>query len=322
MTNTSRAQPSGVRHVSVTSAEAGQRVDNFLHRHLQGVPKSRVYRMLRKGEVRIDRRRAKPEQRLQLGETVRIPPVTQPGRTAAPVLNERLAQQLASAVLFEDAQLLVLDKPAGLPVHGGSGVALGIIEALRLLRPELPFLELVHRLDRATSGCLLLAKSRPMLTDLHALLRDGQVEKRYQVLVSGQWPWGTRRVEAAVERASERSDARRMAVAREGGKAALTRFVALHHYADASLLAAELYTGRTHQIRVHAAHLGYPVAGDRKYGDFSRNRELQTLGLKRMFLHAAEVRFRGPAKGQAYAVKSPLPADLNTVLQRLPPATT
>ncbi len=318
-----------MRYLQVAAAEAGQRLDNYLLRHLAGVPKARVYRLLRRGEVRVDSHRAKPEHRLQVGETVRIPPVREATPAGPMPVSADLTRRLRTAILYEDPELIAIDKPAGLPVHGGSGVAVGLIEAMRVLHPKLPYLELAHRLDRDTSGCLLLAKSRAMLTHLHALLRDGGIDKQYRVLVAGAWQLGEQRVEAAIGRTSGRDDARLMGVS-AGGRHAVTRLTPIQvmalptpgqdssiHYPAVTLLAVRLDTGRTHQIRVHCAYLGHPVAGDRKYGDFAFNRRLQALGLHRLFLHAAEVRFPALQQRQDYRIVAPLPAELNAVLNRL-----
>ncbi len=298
----------------VDESSAEQRVDNFLLRRLKGVPKSHVYRILRSGEVRVNSRRVEASYRLQVGDRVRIPPLrvaaarrrTQPA--AGPVLGAR--------PLFEDEWLLAIDKPAGIAVHGGSGVALGVIEQLRAERPRQKFLELVHRLDRETSGVLLLAKKRTALTTVHAQLREGHVEKRYLVLVLGQWQDHKRSVELPLHKFVSRAGERRVVVDRDGA-AAHSVFRLVKAWDRFSLLEAELKTGRTHQIRVHLAHLGYPVAGDDKYGDFSANKELSRLGLKRMFLHAAVLGLRHPESAERVRIESPLPADLKSFAQSL-----
>lgn len=304
-----------VQWVEISAEEAGQRIDNFLQRVLKGVPKSRIYRLLRKGEVRVNKARAKPEYRVQSGDQVRIPPLRMAaGGEGAPVPGE--ARRLLDAVLYEDDRLLVLNKPSGMAVHGGSGLSFGVIEALRALRPAAPYLELVHRLDRDTSGCLLIAKRRSELRTLHQLLRSGQVEKRYLLLVQGQWGRELREIRVALKKNTLRGG-ERMVQVDAAGREALTRFQLLESYPGASLVEAELKTGRTHQIRVHAAHAGHPLAGDDKYGDADFNRRMRALGLKRLFLHAHYVAFRDPERGRAIEVSAPLGADLRKVIQQL-----
>ncbi|MDX9768509.1 MAG: 23S rRNA pseudouridine(955/2504/2580) synthase RluC [Ectothiorhodospiraceae bacterium] len=311
-----KAAGQGVQLVTIGPEAAGQRLDNFLLRQLKGVPKSHVYRLLRKGEVRVNKGRAKPDRRLEEGDTVRLPPVARAEPTATPEVSPGLGAALAAAILFEDEDLLVLNKPAGLPVHAGSGVSLGVIEAMRSLRPNQPFLELAHRLDRDTSGCLILAKSRRALTDLHELLRDGGVDKRYLALVAGRWQGGARRVTEGLSRGGRQGEVRLVQVD-EDGKAAESLFEPERRFATATLMAVKIGTGRTHQIRVHAAHVGHPVAGDRRYGDFEFNREMKALGLKRLFLHAESLAFRLPTSGKVYRVKAPLDDELKAVLECL-----
>jgi 23S rRNA pseudouridine955/2504/2580 synthase len=282
---------------------------------LKGVPKSRIYRLLRKGEVRVNKGRTKPEYRIQRGDQVRIPPVRM-AAVGSPAPSVKEDDRLLDAVLYEDERLLVLNKPAGMAVHGGSGLSFGVIEALRALRPAAPFLELVHRLDRDTSGCLLIAKRRSELRTLHELLRNGEVEKRYLLLVQGEWRQGQREVRAALKKNLLRGGERLVQIDPEG-KDAVTRFRLLESYPGASLLEAELKTGRTHQIRVHAAHAGHPLAGDDKYGDAGFNRQMRALGLKRLFLHAHYVAFRDAERGRAVAVSAPMSADLRNVIQQL-----
>ncbi|MDH3514026.1 MAG: RluA family pseudouridine synthase [Gammaproteobacteria bacterium] len=309
-----------VRYLEIDETRAGQRLDNFLIATLKGVPKSRIYRILRKGEVRINKGRARPDYRLEAGDVVRIPPL----RLAPPRLKAGEAEGfswLLPRILHEDDDLLVINKPAGLAVHAGSGVGVGLIEALRGLRPDAPFLELAHRLDRDTSGCLLLAKSRPSLTGLHRLLRDGGLEKTYLALVAGAWRGGAREVRAALEKNRPRSGERMVEVS-EAGKEASSVFMPRQRYGSSSLMEIRLLTGRTHQARVHAAHLGHPVAGDDKYGDRDFNRHLQRLGLKRMFLHAWRLRFTHPLRDSKMDFEAPLPDELSVVLERLAHETT
>jgi len=301
-----------VTWVTVDEAGAGQRIDNFLARILKGVPKSHLYRILRSGEVRINKGRAAPERRLAVGDVVRLPPI----RTAAPRSDPRppgRARPFRVPVLYEDAAFLALDKPSGLAVHGGSGIALGLIEQLRAARPDARFLELVHRLDRDTSGVLLVAKQRAALVALHAALREGEVDKRYHVLVRGRWRDALRTVRAPLHKYSTAGGERRVRVD-EDGRAAETVFRRLEVWPTrqppVALLEAELKTGRTHQIRVHLAHIGFTLAGDDKYGDFGWNRSLQASGLRRMFLHAHRLALNHPTSGEAIVLESPLPPDL------------
>ena len=300
-----------VSWLTVGEDAEGQRVDNFLVRTLKGVPKSHIYRILRSGEVRVNKGRVGPDVRLAVGDVVRIPPV----RTAAParLAKPAVARRFTPAILHEDDALIAVDKPAGLAVHGGSGIALGMIEQLRSARPDARFLELVHRLDRDTSGVLLVAKKRSALTALHAQLRDGEVDKRYLALVRGPWRDAKRTVDVPLHKYSTRDGERRVRV-EETGRESITIFRREKTWPDRdpplALLEAELKTGRTHQIRVHLAHMGHALAGDDKYGDFAWNRELAKNGLKRMFLHALRMTFAHPVSGESMKVESPLPAEL------------
>jgi 23S rRNA pseudouridine955/2504/2580 synthase len=305
----------GVRRLRVDAAAAGQRVDNFLLAQLKGVPRSLIYRLLRRGEVRVNKGRVKPHQRLNAGDEVRIPPVrTAP--TADPVAPPAaLTARLAGRVLYEDARVLVLDKPAGVAVHGGSGIVHGVIEALRAQHPGAE-LELVHRLDRDTSGCLLIAKRRSALRFLHAELREGRVEKRYQALLLGPLAARVQRVELPLRKNQLQGGERVVRVDPEHGKPALTVFRRVAAYGDATLVDVELHTGRTHQIRVHAASIGAPIAGDDKYGRLQERDFARKLGLKRLFLHAAGLRFRPREDAPTVTVTAPLPEELETVIRR------
>jgi 23S rRNA pseudouridine955/2504/2580 synthase len=301
-----------VNWLTVGEDGEGQRIDNFLQKVLKGVPKSHIYRILRSGEVRVNRRKVGPEARLAIGDALRIPPI----RAAVPARRKAgvsFGPATIPPILYEDDALIALDKPSGLAVHGGSGVSFGVIERLRSARPDAKFLELVHRLDRDTSGVLLIAKKRAALTGLHAQLRTGQVDKRYVVLVQGRWREATRRVALALETYVTAEGERRTRVD-SGGRAACTIFHRVKIWPRASppvaLLDAELITGRTHQIRVHLTHLGHPLAGDDKYGDFAWNKMLAKKGLKRMFLHAHRISFAHPSDGRPLVVESPLPPDL------------
>lgn len=310
------ARKEAVTKVVIGEEAAGQRLDNYLFKQLKGVPKSRIYRMLRGGETRVNGRRATPDQRLQAGDEVRIPPV----RTAPPAqaATPRIARSLIDRIVYRDEALLILDKPAGQAVHGGSGVSLGIIEQLRLELPEARFLELAHRLDKETSGLLVIALKRAALTALHWMLREGEVRKTYLALAAGEWTGGARHVRLPLHKYVTEAGERRVSVSEEG-QAAHTLFRPLRVYAGFSLLEAELHTGRTHQIRVHLASLKHPIAGDDKYGDFELNRALKKRGLKRMFLHAARLAFEHPLNGQPLALESPLPEDLVRFLEQLEP---
>jgi 23S rRNA pseudouridine955/2504/2580 synthase len=306
-----------VRYLEIDETRAGQRLDNFLIATLKGVPKSHIYRILRKGEVRINRGRARPDYRLEPGDVVRIPPLRQASaRDIAPRQAAEGFDWLLPRILHEDDDLMVVNKPSGLAVHGGSGIGVGLIEALRGLRPDVAFLELAHRLDRETSGCLLLAKTRPALLALHRLLREGAMEKRYVALVAGAWRGGAREVSVALEKNRPRSGEHMVEVA-EDGKEATSLFTPHQRFGFCTLMEIRLLTGRTHQARVHAAHLGHPIAGDDKYGDREFNRRLRRLGLKRLFLHAQRLRFTHPGRDRKMDVEAPLPAELSSVLERL-----
>ncbi len=296
--------------------EAGQRIDNFLLRVLKGVPKSRVYRLLRKGEVRVNKGRIGPQYRLVSGDCVRIPPLRLGGDGTRTAPGEAALARLAAAIIHEDERLLVLDKPSGMAVHGGSGVDYGVIEGLRALRPRAPFLELVHRLDRDTSGCLMIAKKRSELRNLHELLRNGDIRKRYLLLVAGDWRQGPWEIDAPL-RKNQLSSGERLVRVDHAGKTALTRFRHLQSFGDACLMEAEIATGRTHQIRVHAAHAGHPLAGDAKYGAAAFNRKMRTHGLKRLFLHAHYLAFADAARERSLELSAPLSDDLRNVIQHL-----
>ncbi|KPK32051.1 MAG: pseudouridine synthase, partial [Betaproteobacteria bacterium SG8_40] len=272
--------------LEIDESADGQRIDNFLAKTLKGVPRSHVYRILRSGEVRVNSGRISAGYRLQKGDKVRVPPVRLP---AAPGYRPSRGAPIGENPLYEDDWLLAIDKPAGVAVHGGSGISMGVIERLRDERPEQPFLELVHRLDRETSGVLLLAKRRSALTNVHAQLREGMVEKRYQALVLGNWTNKRQSVRLPLRKTLSAGGERRVLVDEEDGAVALTIFSLMGHYGGFSLLEAQLKTGRTHQIRVHLSHLGFPIAGDDKYGDFAANKQLEKNGLKRMFLHAVSL---------------------------------
>jgi 23S rRNA pseudouridine955/2504/2580 synthase len=308
----------GVRHVAVGEDQAGVRLDNFLTKLLSGVPRSRVFRIVRRGEVRVNGKRASPETRLQVGDSVRVPPVHLPAPDAPPPLARvprTLIETVREAIITENDRLIVVNKPAGLAVHGGSGVSFGIIEALRAARPE-ETLELVHRLDRDTSGCLLVARKPAALRVLHAMMRDGQVEKGYLALVKGPWDLGKKRIDVPLNTEGRVGGERTVRV-QAGGKSAVSTFSPVQFFRNvASMVEVDLDTGRTHQIRVHAAHVGHPVAGDDKYGDREFNARMREQGLTRMFLHSHRISFDWPNGGD-FSASAPLPADLATVLDAL-----
>lgn len=306
-----------VSYLTVGPESEGQRLDNYLLRLARGVPKSHVYRVVRSGEVRVNRGRVGVDYRLALGDQVRVPPM----RTAAVRPGPGPAPAQLPPILYEDEHLMVVDKPAGLAAHGGSGVAHGLIERVRAARPNQPFLELAHRLDRETSGLLLLAKTRRALLNLHAQLRDGQVDKRYLALVRGDWVNDRQHVRLPLTKYVTGEGERRVSVDPAGGAASHTVFTLRRRYGSASLLEAELRTGRTHQIRVHLAHLGFPILGDDKYGDFELNRALARADarprLERMFLHAASVRLAHPVDARPLRFEAPLPDDCAAFLKGL-----
>ncbi len=311
----------GVSFVDAGTGDVGQRLDNFLMRVLKNVPKSHVYRVLRKGEVRVNGKRAKPETRLALGDKVRIPPVRLEEKPVQPKPSNSLQQFITDAILHEDDDLLIVNKPAGVAVHGGSGLAYGVIEALRAARPELPELELVHRLDRDTSGVLLIAKRRAALRQLHTAFREREMTKCYLALVPGRWELGKKKIDLPLL-TNQKQGGERMVRVHSDGQSALSTFVPQEHFGRvATLMAIEIGTGRTHQIRVHAAYAGHPVAGDEKYGDKEGNEALRSYGLRRMFLHAHSLEFARPGTGENFHITAPLSDELTTVLANLKQAT-
>ncbi len=308
-----------VRHVEVGEEQAGLRLDNFLVKLLGSVPRTRVFRLVRKGEVRVNGKRASPELRLQPGDKIRVPPIrlemTDPDAPAVSRVPKALIETVRNAILTEDDRLIVLNKPAGIAVHGGSGISFGIIEALRAGRPD-EELELVHRLDRDTSGCLLVARKPSALRVLHAMMRDGQMEKGYLALVKGQWNLGRKRIDVPL-RTDLRVGGERTVRAQAGGKEAVSHFAPVQFFGSkATLVEVALDTGRTHQIRVHAAHVGHPVAGDEKYGDEAFNARMKAKGLNRMFLHSHRISFDWP-RGGNFAASAPLPPDLGNVIDAM-----
>lgn len=310
--------PSKVQFLTISADEAGQRLDNFLLRVLKGVPKSLVYRIIRKGEVRINKGRAKPDRKLADGDIVRVPPVKVDEAKSSPIPGESLRDLLARSILFESKELLIINKPSGLAVHGGSGIHLGLVEALRHIRQDDHYLELVHRLDRDTSGCIMVARKRSALRYIHGLLRQtGGVDKTYLALVKGRWPGRKGKVEAPL-RKNELQSGERVVRVSPDGKPSKTLFSVVSRYQDATLVQAKPITGRTHQIRVHALHAGYPLVGDEKYGDEDFDRDMRKRGIKRLFLHASSLSLPMP-DGSTINVEAPLPPDLAKGLANLTP---
>jgi 23S rRNA pseudouridine955/2504/2580 synthase len=308
----STLKPHQISFLEITADQAGQRIDNFLRTYLKGVPKSHVYRILRTGEVRVNKGRVKPLYRLQAGDRLRLPPV----QFNTPTLpSPRRVQELTNTILYEDAQLLIIDKPAGLAVHGGSGIEFGVIEGLRALYPKLHYLELVHRLDRDTSGCLMIAKKSSMLRRLHELLRQSGINKQYLALVQGRWHPRLTVVEANLRKNILLSGERIVRVHADG-KPSQTQFGIEQRFANATLLRVQPLTGRTHQIRVHTAYMGHPVAGDSKYGDEAFNQQMRDYHLTRLFLHATQLEINLPGQDHLL-VQAPLPANLQQVLHHL-----
>ena len=308
--DTANTHVTGVRKVRVDAERAGQRIDNFLRNELPGVPKGRVYRLLRRGEVRVNGGRVRAEYKLLEGDEVRVPPARI--RTAAAPPPDNKAQSLLEHVLYEDKRLLVIDKPTGLAVHGGSGISYGAVELLRHARPDLKELSLVHRLDRETSGCLVLAKRRSALRELHELFREGQVEKNYLALVAGDWQYGEQLIDVPLQVENRRGGERHVIVS-ENGKRAQTLVSLSRTYGIYSLLRCAPATGRTHQIRVHLQHTGHPIVGDERYGDKDANREAKALGLRRLFLHAQSIAFVDRS-GNDLHFTAPLADDLEEFL--------
>lgn len=304
-----------VSWIEINKEHEGQRIDNFLISLLKGVPKSRIYRIVRKGEVRINKGRCNAKQRLECGDIVRIPPVRIAERTTQIYVPAVLQNALQNDILYEDDFMLILNKPAGFAVHGGSGINSGIIEGLRQLRPENRYLELVHRLDRDTSGCLLIAKKSSMLRKLHELFRTNAVTKSYLCLLTGRWARKKQRVNAPLLKNIQKGG-ERVVVVNKAGKPAETNFRRLQLFKDATMVKASPKTGRTHQIRVHAAWLGHPIIGDPRYGAADVNLLFRKKGCKRMFLHAEDLQFEHPEKGEVLIISAPLPKELEIFLNR------
>ncbi|HHQ4755842.1 MULTISPECIES: 23S rRNA pseudouridine(955/2504/2580) synthase RluC [Aeromonas] len=305
-----------VQLLTIEAEHEGQRIDNFLKTQLKGVPKSLIYRILRKGEVRVNKKRIKPEYKLCTGDEVRVPPVRVAEKNELPSANLGSIQRLESQILFEDDAMIVLNKPSGMAVHGGSGLSFGVIEGLRALRPEARFLELVHRLDRDTSGVLLVAKKRSALRSLHEQLRVKTMRKQYLALVRGQWQPHVKVVNAPLRKNDLQSGERVVRVSSDG-KPSETRFRIARQFAEATLVECSPITGRTHQIRVHTQHAGHPIACDDKYGEAVFDDKMRSQGLKRLFLHAWKLSFIHPADGREMQVEAPLAPELDDFLNKL-----
>lgn len=307
-----------VQLVTIDEDHLEQRIDNFLMTKLKGIPKSMIYRIIRKGEVRVNKKRIKPEYKLQYDDIVRIPPVriSKSSDRAGPNANLTKVSQLEERILYEDKWIIAINKPAGIAVHGGSGVDFGIIEAMRSLRPQQKFLELAHRLDKDTSGVLLIAKKRSALKHLHDQLRYKKMQKDYQALVRGSWQARDKVSKAPLLKITLKSGERIVRVNREG-KECETRFKILQRFEGATLVQASPMTGRTHQIRVHCQHMGHPIACDEKYSEQKFDNSMRSLGLNRLFLHAAQLRFTHPASEEVMIVKAPLDESLTNLLAKL-----
>jgi 23S rRNA pseudouridine955/2504/2580 synthase len=307
-----------VQYLQISEESEGQRIDNFLITLLKGVPKTRVYRSVRSGEVRVNKGRVKPAYRLMSGDSVRIPPIRQAtpaSSSLSPHIPATIERSLVNELLYEDDDLIVLNKPSGLAVHGGSGLSYGVIEAIRILRPGAKTLELVHRLDRDTSGCLMIAKKRSALRYIHEQLQEGKLTKKYIALVQGDWRAGSV-IEAALLK-NQLSSGERIVRVSDLGKESRTEFQVLQRFGFATLMEVTLITGRTHQIRVHCQHAGHPVANDPKYGDETFNRQMKEKNLSRLFLHASQLSFCLPKSGKSITIEAPLENKLNRFLKEL-----
>jgi 23S rRNA pseudouridine955/2504/2580 synthase len=305
-----------VQYITIEADYAGQRIDNFLMTRLKGLPKTRVYRILRKGEVRVNKKRIQPSYRLQAGDEVRIPPMHLDEKAVPTIASKRSVALLEDRILYEDKGLLIINKPSGIPVHGGTGVSMGIIEIMRTMYPKLPQLELAHRLDAETSGCLIIAKKRSVLRELHELLRNGEVHKVYLALTKGQWITPELRVEVPL-RKNHLSSGERIVRVDPEGKESLTVFAPVQTYGNGMLVLATLHTGRTHQIRVHAQYRKHPIACDEKYGDKEFNKQMRQFGLKRLFLHSHIIAFTLPSTGERIEITAPLDNDLQACLDAI-----
>ncbi|MCQ8129203.1 23S rRNA pseudouridine(955/2504/2580) synthase RluC [Methylomonas rivi] len=307
-----------VQWLEISEANTEQRLDNFLISYLKGVPKTRIYRMVRKGEVRVNKGRVDVSYKLVLGDIVRIPPVRVAEKNDEVIVQPTLKYSLENHILYEDEGFIVLNKPSGFAVHGGSGVQSGVIEALRQIRPQQKFLELVHRLDKETSGCLLIAKKRSVLKVLHELFRGDGIRKTYLALLAGQFKRKKQLVDVPLLK-NVNQGGERMVTVSQAGKSAETLFTRLKAFEDATLVHAAPKTGRTHQIRVHAAWLGHPIVADDRYGEDAVNKTFKKRGYKRLFLHAEQLQFLHPVTGQALHFTAPLPDDLQALLSHEKP---
>jgi len=307
---------SSVQFVDISAAQAGQRIDNFLLTLGKGVPKSRIYRAIRKGEVRVNKGRIKQTYKIQAGDSIRIPPLRISEKTKINTVSDRFKLQILDSVIFEDDALLVLNKPSGVAVHAGSNIEQGLIEALRIIRVDLPYLELIHRLDRDTSGCLMIAKSREALLNVQQQMKNHEIDKRYLTLLKGSWGSEERLIEQPLIKNTVSSGERMVVVAPEG-KYSKTVFKPIESFPNSQLTEVILFTGRTHQIRVHSLYMGNPVAGDDKYGQRTFNRDIKKFGLKRLFLHAWKLGIKHPLDGRPLAFEAPLPTQLDNVVTKL-----
>ncbi len=305
----------GVQYLTASSDDEGQRIDNFLINKLKGVPKSRVYRIVRKGEVRVNKKRVLASYRLEEGDEVRVPPMFLEEKAKAIPPSKATGDLLKDRILYEDEHLIIINKPSGMSVHAGSTVRVGVIEAMRHLYPQYPHLELAHRLDSETSGCLVMAKKKRVLREIHQLLREGEVRKIYWTLTQGRWKDSELRVDVPLHKDYQDGGKHVVEVHRDG-KSALTVFSSIKKFKQASLMEVKLYTGRTHQIRVHAAYRGHPIAADDRYGDLEFNKEVKKMGLKRMFLHARSIDFTLPSSGQRITVTAPLDIELEAMVSK------
>jgi 23S rRNA pseudouridine955/2504/2580 synthase len=303
----------GVQVLSIDDNQAGQRIDNFLLARLKGVPKSRIYRIIRKGEVRVNSKRVKPEYKLQVLDAVRVPPVRVAASKDPVKPSKQLESLIEASVIYEDEYMLILNKPSGLPVHAGTGVKIGLIDALRYIYPEETQLELVHRLDKGTSGCIMVAKGRKVLRELNEALKQGKINKTYHAVVFGQWPQSIEEVDASLYKHQPRSGERFVEVS-ERGKSALTRFKLLQKFEQFSLIEASPVTGRTHQIRVHAQHAGHAISGDDKYSSNEINSILKSQGFGRLCLHAVELSLQHPVSKAQLKVSAPYDEQLTKLM--------
>lgn len=314
--NDSTQPTTKVRLVTINQSHAGQRIDNFLMTQLKGVPKSRIYRLVRKGEVRVNKKRVNPEDKLAYGDEVRIPPVRQADPSEQKP-GSGLIALMTDNILYEDDDVLIINKPTGLAVHAGSNIQHGVIEVLRHMRPFQPYLELAHRLDRETSGCLVLAKNRSTLLHLHDAFKGDGIKKCYQLIVHGVWPAKLTKVDFALQKGHVQSGERMVKVTDGNGKSALTEFKVLQRLREHTVLQARLYTGRTHQIRVHAAESGYPIIGDDKYGNRVLDKVIRPLGTKGMYLHSALIEFTLPEHKKPLCIEAPMPTHWQELIEKL-----